>query len=108
MESADEIRPVRMNLQRERQLEIDWADGKHCVYPISLLRTMCPCAKCREVRQEREAKKSRLQILPGNFAQPITALKAELVGNYAIRIEWSDQHATGIYSFRYLRDICTP
>ena len=30
---------------------------------------------------------------------------AELVGNYALRIEWSDQHASGIYSWDYLRQI---
>ena len=30
---------------------------------------------------------------------------AEMVGNYAIRIDWSDGHASGIYSFQYLRDI---
>ena len=52
------------------------------------------------------AKKTGLSILPGNYAEPITALSAELVGNYALKIEWSDGHGTGIYSFEYLRDIC--
>ncbi|MCB0145897.1 MAG: DUF971 domain-containing protein, partial [Caldilineaceae bacterium] len=28
---------------------------------------------------------------------------AELVGNYAIRLEWTDGHATGIYGFSALR-----
>jgi DUF971 family protein len=31
---------------------------------------------------------------------------AQLVGNYALKITWSDQHDTGIYSFQYLREIC--
>jgi DUF971 family protein len=35
----------------------------------------------------------------------LTALDAELVGNYAIRIRFSDGHSTGIYSWRYLRSI---
>jgi len=43
--------------------------------------------------------------LPGNYSQPLTATTAELVGNYALRIDWSDQHGTGIYSFDYLRQI---
>lgn len=30
---------------------------------------------------------------------------AELVGNYALRIAFSDGHRTGIYSWRYLREI---
>jgi DUF971 family protein len=28
------------------------------------------------------------------------------VGNYAIRIMWSDGHSTGIYSFEHFRKIC--
>ena len=28
---------------------------------------------------------------------------AALVGNYAIRLEWTDGHATGIYAFADLR-----
>jgi DUF971 family protein len=30
----------------------------------------------------------------------------EPVGNYAIRIQWSDGHGSGIYSFEHLRKIC--
>ena len=97
--------PTRINLKRDEKLEIDWQDGHKSVYTISHLRTMCPCALCREVRQEAKPKKSLLTILPGNFSQPLSALSAEMVGNYAIRIEWSDGHGTGIYSFQYLRDL---
>lgn len=101
-----QITPIRLNLKRDEKLEIDWQDGHKCVYSISYLRTMCPCAMCKEVRQDTKAKKPLLTILPGNFSAPLTALSAQMVGNYAIRIEWSDQHDTGIYSFQYLRDIC--
>jgi hypothetical protein len=31
---------------------------------------------------------------------------AELVGNYAIRLRWTDGHDTGIYAFALLRDVC--
>ena len=30
---------------------------------------------------------------------------AELVGNYAVRITFSDGHDTGIFSWQYLREI---
>ncbi len=33
-------------------------------------------------------------------------LNVEQVGAYAMRIDWSDGHSTGIYSFDYLRRIC--
>ena len=110
--------PIRLNLIKDRQLEIDWQDGKHCAYPIAYLRSMCPCAQCKVVRAGSAGgappagdagpapKKARLTILPGNYAQPLSAVSAELVGNYALRIEWSDQHGSGIYSFTYLREIC--
>jgi len=47
-----------------------------------------------------------LTILPGNFTEEIKVVDAQLVGNYALKIVWSDGHDSGIYSFRYLRDIC--
>ena len=104
--------PISLDLKRTERLEIQWQDGRTCVYPIAYLRTMCPCAQCRKVREGEAAPPgetkptTRLTILPGNFAAPLQAVSAELVGNYALRIEWSDQHASGIYSFTYLREIC--
>ena len=97
--------PIRLNLKKDEKLEIDWQDGKQSVYTISLLRTMCPCAQCKTVRQESAGKKSLLTILPGNYSSPLSAVSAELVGNYALKIEWSDGHGSGIYSFQFLREM---
>ena len=105
--------PTRLHLQKDRQLEIDWADGRKSVYSLTLLRSMCPCAQCKIVRTGTDPhsiapapkKKPLLTILPGNYTGEITVLHAEMVGNYAIRLEWSDQHSSGIYSFEYLRSI---
>jgi DUF971 family protein len=102
---SPEITPKRLKLKKDQQLEIDWADGRHSVYTLSQLRSMCPCAQCRETRAGDAAHKNRLTILPGNFSGPLTAKSAEPVGNYAIRIEWSDGHGSGIYSFQYLREL---
>ena len=102
----DSTTPVRLDMKKTQGLEIDWQDGKKCVYPLSLLRSMCPCAQCRAQRDEQAKHRSRLTVLPGNYSGPIHVLHAELVGNYALRIDWSDQHGSGIYSFQYLRDIC--
>ena len=115
--------PVRLNLKRDEKLEIDWEDGRRSVYPIVYLRSKCPCAGCKITREELaaagastsagaaggdtgEKKKSlRLSVLPGNSAAPLSAAGAERVGNYALRIDWSDGHGSGIYSFQYLREI---
>jgi DUF971 family protein len=97
--------PVRLDLKRDKQLEIDWDDGTKSVYSLSLLRSMCPCATCREHREKEQQRKTLLTILPGNYAGVIHVVDAKLVGNYALQIEWSDQHTTGIYSWEYLREI---
>jgi len=101
--------PLKLDLKRDERLEVRWQDGHTCVYPIAYLRAHCPCAGCKAEREERLKQapaKSRLTVLKGDHARPLTAVEAELVGNYALRIEWSDNHGSGIYSFQYLREIC--
>ena len=100
--------PVKLDLKRDEKLEIDWADGSHSVFSIGLLRSQCPCAQCKTVRQEKAVKKPLLQILPGNHTAALSALSASLIGNYALQIDWSDSHGSGIYSFQYLREIAPP
>jgi DUF971 family protein len=98
--------PIRLHLKKDEKLEIDWEDGHKCIYTLTYLRSRCPCAACRQLRDEQAKRKSRLTILPGNYSGALVVLAAEMVGNYAIRIDWSDQHGSGIYSFQYLREIC--
>jgi DUF971 family protein len=97
--------PLKLNLKRDEKLEIIWSDGSISSFPLSYLRTMCPCAACKEVRAAKPEKKTSLTILPGNFADPLRVESAEMVGNYALRIDWSDQHSSGIYSFDYLAEL---
>ena len=40
------------------------------------------------------------------FKPTLKMLNVEAVGHYAIKIDWSDGHNTGIYSFDHLRKIC--
>jgi DUF971 family protein len=97
--------PSRLDLKKDKQLTIDWKDGSTSVYSLALLRTMCPCAACKEQRDKENLRKTLLKILPGNFSGEIQVLNAQLVGNYALQIEWSDNHGSGIYSWEYLREI---
>ncbi len=98
-------KPRKLDLKRDEHLRIEWEDGIVSVYPIGYLRAQCPCAKCKEDRKQQAERKSLLTVLQGNYSQPLRAIKAELVGGYALRIEWSDEHGTGIYSFGYLKEI---
>lgn len=97
--------PLNLDLKRDEKLTIRWQDGLVSTYPLSLLRSLCPCAQCKVIREGEKKKKSLLTILPGNYAGQITVKDAQLVGNYALKLEWSDNHDSGIYSFDYLREI---
>ncbi len=77
-------------------MEIDWADGHLGVLPNALLRAYCPCAGC-------QGHSGEIRYLPGGNAV-IDGL--EEVGSYALQITWGDGHASGIYTFRYLRRLC--
>ncbi len=97
--------PAHLDLVKDRGLTIKWTDGSESFYPIAYLRKMSPSAEARELRKKMS--ENPLTVLPASsFSdKPLTALGAELVGNYAIRIEFSDGHSTGIYSWKYLREI---
>ena len=83
--------------------EIDWADGHKGRYPHEILRGYCPCAGCQGERDL--LGRTLMPIVATTYDGPITAKGAELVGNYAMRIDWIDGHSAGIYTFRYLREL---
>ena len=108
--TSEQTTPVRLDLKRDEKLTIAWQDGIVSVYPLVLLRKMCPCASCKDQREAEVTRpRTSLAVLPETFVGGTpTVVDAQLVGNYALKITWSDQHDTGIYSFQYLREICPP
>jgi DUF971 family protein len=119
--------PRKIDVKKSERLRIEWADGTQSVFPISLLRQMCPCAACRALRtgtdphqlmrpaneddpaaQGPSRRALSLNVLPKHFASEsdeVQVTSADLVGNYAIQLTFSDGHTSGIFSFVYLRDI---
>lgn len=83
-------------------LEIDWADGVLMKYGFHDLRSQCPCAVCVD---EWTGEK---RLDPATVPAEVKPLDIRRVGRYAIQIVWSDQHATGIYTFDLLRKIGSP
>ena len=78
-------------------MEVDFADGHTAILPNLILRGFCPCAIC-------QGHQGPIRFIEGGNAE-LTDL-AE-VGDYALRLTWADGHATGIYTFRFLRDLCS-
>jgi DUF971 family protein len=104
--SPEPVHPVHLDLKRDTALTVRWSDGTTSVYPIAYLRRMSPSADARQLREEMA--RNPLTVLPasaGRSSGPLTAEGAEMVGNYALRVRFSDGHDTGIYSWSYLREI---
>lgn len=98
--------PTSIDLKKDKGLTVRWDDGTTSYYPIGYLRRMSPSADMRQLREEMSA--NPLTVLPstsGSAGGPLVATSAELIGNYALRIVFSDGHSTGIYSWKYLRSI---
>jgi ATP-binding protein involved in chromosome partitioning len=82
-------------------LKIAWPEGGTGFVPGPALRAGCNCANCvDEITGERLL---RVEDIP----EDIEALEIEALGNYAIRISWSDGHSSGIYPWTQLRKLAT-
>jgi DUF971 family protein len=77
---------------------IDWDDGHRTTYTAAELRRVCPCASCVQ-----EMTGVRL-LDPSTVPDDLLQQDVRLVGNYALTLQFSDGHQTGIFSFPYLRE----
>ncbi|MDD9938846.1 MAG: DUF971 domain-containing protein [Myxococcales bacterium] len=89
--------PIEVRAPRGADVtEVLFDDGHTAVLPHQVLRGFCPCASCQGhsggVRFVADGDRDLIEI--GE------------VGNYALRLTWGDGHSTGIYSFRFLRQLC--
>jgi ATP-binding protein involved in chromosome partitioning len=80
-------------------LAIYWSDGQKYTYDAKDLRFHCPCAVC--VDEFSGVRK----ISESSIADSIALEKALPVGRYGVNLVWSDKHSTGIYTYRYLREL---
>jgi DUF971 family protein len=100
---------VKVHVTTGEGVEIAWSDGHASRYDFAYLRDQCPCATCNDERlkkDQQQAKFGNSAVLP-MYKPKVTAKAAKAVGNYAIQIDFSDGHTTGIFSFDHLRTICS-
>lgn len=94
------VEPREIMQDGDAHLRITWADGRECSYRAPNLRRACPCAQCvNEWTGQRV-------LQPEDISEELSIQDLSLVGRYALNFRWSDGHETGIYSFRYLRELC--
>lgn len=93
-------RPIDIKLhQASRLLEIKFDNNMECMLSCEFLRVYSPSAEVKGHGPGQEV----LQI--GKEDINITAI--EPVGNYAVRLVFSDGHNTGLYSWDYLYDLAS-
>jgi DUF971 family protein len=94
------IEPREIMQEGDAGVRITWADERLCRYQAPDLRRACPCAQCvNEWTGQR-------MLRPETIADDLQIEDIQIVGRYALNFRWSDGHETGIYSFRYLRELC--
>ena len=94
------MRPLDIQ-QIGNELGIKWEDGSESFISLEKLRRFCPCAGCK-------GETDVMGNLYKNPDRPLSAkafqlVRIERVAGYAITPFWADGHATGIYSFDYLK-----
>ena len=95
---AEERRPwpeeIRVSKDR-RTLTVRFDDGRDFPLPAEYLRVLSPSAEVQGHSPEQRV------TVGGKADVSISAI--DPVGNYAVRLTFSDRHNTGLYSWTYLR-----
>jgi DUF971 family protein len=96
------MRPLDIQ-QIGNELAIKWDDGGESFISLEVLRRCCPCAGC-------QGEADILGNVYKNPGRPLAPPAFQLVrfsgvGGYGIQPVWADGHATGIYSFDYLKRV---
>lgn len=97
-EAAQEDWPSELRLNSEKSaLRVAFRSGVSESLPAELLRVMSPSA---EVQGHSPAER---KLVPGKSG--VTIQKIEPVGNYAVKLVFSDGHDTGLFTWPYLYDL---
>ena len=84
------------------ELAIAWNDGQESYFPLEMLRRACPCAACGG---EPDVMGNIVRPQVGYQPSSFQLLRFQPIGGYALQLSWADGHATGLYSFDYLRKL---
>jgi DUF971 family protein len=94
-----EVIPVAIERTKDQEIQ------SVSTWTASELRSVCPCATCKEKKKanQQQGSISALRIIPLNEAQSLRIEGMQPVGNYAYNVRFSDGHSSGIFGFDLLR-----
>jgi DUF971 family protein len=90
------VRPTDLALDPDGNLLVRWDDGKESKFAPRWLRARCPCAECVEEWSGKRV------VGDAQVKEDVKPRAMNQVGRYAMQIDWTDGHSTGIYSWDYL------
>jgi len=96
---SEQHKPVAIQLHsRSKQLELEYEGGERYSLSCEYLRVHSPSAEVLGHGPGQEV------LQTGKISVAITAINP--VGNYALQLVFDDGHDTGLYSWRYLYELC--
>jgi len=95
--SVDPV-PTELRLRSvSKLLEVSFASGEHYALPFEYLRVNSPSAEVQGHGPGQEV------LVLGKENVQITAI--EPVGHYAVKLVYDDGHDSGLYTWKYLREL---
>ena len=92
--------PTQLRQYGPKTLGVQWSDGHASLVNVRKLRLECRCAQCVD-EWTREKLLDEAQV-----PEDVKPVRFEPIGRYAYRIDWTDGHRTGYYTFDHLRSLC--
>lgn len=90
--------PTEIRLLSDRRgLAVSFDDGARYELPAEYLRVLSPSAEVQGHSPEQR------QTVPGK--KDVTIAAVTPVGNYAVRLTFSDRHDSGLFTWSYLRKL---
>ncbi len=93
------IEPLEIIEESDSEVSIVWSDDAETKYNAAELRRNCPCAGC--VNEWTGEKILRDESVSDDLSFTHTSI----VGRYALNFHFSDGHDTGIFTFKFLREM---
>lgn len=90
--------PTKIRLRKQsRELVVEWPDGAEHALGFEYLRISSPSAEVQGHGPD--------QAVLQTGKRDVRIVRIDPVGQYALRLHFSDGHASGLYSWRFLREL---